>query len=855
MLRLREMFFGTRSADPILVLRGRVERFRDLIERNNRVLELMADAEEKLSGEYIFDTRYLHRLDAELADAVHAVVQDISQINPKYRLALESAFQRIRSHVTAALGEGDEMSPCPVCVQLERIGSDEAPWAGGKMARLGDLRSRPDIPIPPGFVVTATAFEGILSHPSITQLIDAVDSPHTDLSAACAELQARLKSSPFPEKVAKEIKNCLKPFGRRTRFAVRSSAIGEDGEFSFAGVYATVMNVPSDRVIEACRRVVASLFSEQAVLYRRSHGLPLKGAAMAVGCMRMIPAVAGGVLYTFDPGDPTSDAMLISASWGFGKTVVEGAGPADHFLVARQPPHRVLETVIAEKDSQFLAEAAEGLRRTAVSAGVRAEPSIGDSELRRLATIALGVEHYMRAPQDIEWALDKRGALWILQARSLRLDSSPAERTGEPEAAVAGYPVLMQGAGVVACRGIAAGRVAMVDQTASLKNIPSGSVLVTQSASPGLGRLLPAAAALIADSGSSAGHLAALAREYRVPAVMATGVASRILAPGMEVTVDAEENVVYAGRVEGLIRRGLPRGDHYEDMREFRTLRGMLKFVTPLNLRDPSSPRFTPEQCSSYHDIIRFAHEKAVLGLSDPGNFNWRKARRRLRRVVLGIPLELSIIDLGGGVAEDVPPGDIKPAHLICTPLAILLESLSAPGVWGTQPADMDLRALMSSLTRTRGLTNFGSAEIQNNLAIVTGCHMNLSLYLGYHFNIIDCYLGDSPEDSYMLFRFTGGVSELTRRARRADLLDRILSRYGFAVERAGDLVLARLHGVSAAEMKRRLQMVGRLIGFTRQLDVLLRDEGIVQRLVDGFMAGSVNPAEVLDGKGERFQP
>ena len=106
-----------------------------------------------------------------------------------------------------------------------------------------------------------------------------------------------------------------------------------------------------------------------------------------------------------------------------------------------------------------------------------------------------------------------------------------------------------------------------------------------------------------------------------------------------------------------------------------------------------------------------------------------------------------------------------------------------------------------------------------------------------------------------MLFRFTGGVSELTRRARRADLLDRILSRYGFAVERAGDLVLARLHGISAAGMNRRLQMVGRLIGFTRQLDVLLRNEDIVRRMVDGFMAGSSNPAEVLEGKGEGFQP
>jgi len=100
-----------------------------------------------------------------------------------------------------------------------------------------------------------------------------------------------------------------------------------------------------------------------------------------------------------------------------------------------------------------------------------------------------------------------------------------------------------------------------------------------------------------------------------------------------------------------------------------------------------------------------------------------------------------------------------------------------------------------------------------------------------------------------MLFRFAGGVSELTRRARRADLLDKILCSYGFTVERAGDLVLARLHGVSPADMDLRLKMIGRLIGFTRQLDVMLRDEATKQKMVESFMAGSIDPLTVLEGK------
>lgn len=815
----------------------------------------MADAEEKLSGEYLFDIQYLRWLDTELAGAVSAVTQDLSAITRGHHAALETAFQRVRNRMTAILGEEKRIPTSPLCVKLENLSSDEADLAGEKMARLGELRSRLNIPIPAGFVVTAPLFDSVTRHPAIAPLIDEMDSPDTDLVSRCAELQACLEKIPLPRNVVKAIKSALKSFGRHDRFAIRSSAIGEDGQLSFAGVYTTVMNVAREHVISAYRRVVASMFTERAVLYRRSHGLKVKGSTMAVGCMRMVPAVASGVLYSFDPHDPTSDAMLISSAWGFGATVVEGTGPADCFLVARKPPHRILDAAIAEKINQFIADEASGLRRMPVLPAHRTEPSISDTLLSRLATIALAIERHMRSPLDIEWSLDGQGILWILQARPLKLAPSTIPRPDELAAVVADYPVLMQDTGFVACRGIAAGRVVIVDPTESRENIPQGSVLVTQSATPILVHLLPSAAALIADSGSPAGHLAALAREYRIPALMATGVASQILESGREVTVDTEENVVYAGRVESLIRHGLLQGDRYGDTREFRMLRGMIKFVTPLHLRDPASSKFSPEQCFSYHDIIRFAHEKAVMALSDQDSFNWRQAHRWLRRVSLNIPLGLSLIDLGGGVAANAPPGDIELAHLTCSPLAILLEALVAPGVWGTRPADIDLKAFMSSVTRSGDLTAFSTLQVRRNLAIVSDRHMNLNLYLGYHFNVIDCYLGDSPEDSYMLFRFVGGVSEIARRVRRAELLDKILCRYGFAVECAGDLVLARLHGVSAEDMKRRLQMIGRLIGFTRQLDVLLHNEDIIQKMVDCFMDGSIDPLTVLHGNEESFHP
>jgi pyruvate,water dikinase len=832
MLRLIDRMFRTRRPGAMEELRARVGRFRDLVEQNNRVLRLMADAEDRLGGEYPVDRQYLRWLDAELAEAVQTVVQDLSRIAPGRHAALENAFRRIRERILAAERMEAPVHSGPLCVDLGRTGSEDADLVGEKSARLGEVGCRLNIPVPDGFVVTAAAFDGVVRSTGAGALIDNLDP-----DPAATEIRSRLAHGPLPRNLLKAIRSNLKPFGRHARFAVRSSAIGEDGVLSFAGVYSTVMNVPRGGVIAAYQQVLASLFSERALAYRKSHGLPAGQAAMAVACLRMIPAVASGVLYTFDPADPLSDAMLIGAAWGYGTTVVEGSGAADRFLVDRRPPHPIVKAVIAEKTHQLVAAPDSGLRREAVPPGRRTEPCIGAPELAALAAIALAVEGHMRRPQDIEWALDAQGALWILQARPLPPGPSPAVRPGEIAAAVASHPVLMRGAGAVACRGIAAGRVVMIDPAAGGGDAPPGSVLVMRNPSPDLAPLLPSAAALISDSGSPAGHLAALARERGVPALMATEAATRILQPGMEVTVDAEENVVYAGRVEALIRHGLWRADTYADSHELRVLRGMLKFVTPLHLRNPASRRFAAERCSSYHDIIRFAHEKAVMALSDLDGFNWREGRRHIRRLSLDIPLGLSLIDLGGGVAEDAPPGDIDLVNVACAPLAALLGAITAPGVWETRPAGMDLKALMSSLTRSDAVSEFGTAEVRRNLAIVSARYMNLSLFLGYHFNVIDCCLGDRPEDSYMLFRFAGGVSELARRARRAELLDRILTRQGFAVERSGDLVIARLNGIPAGTMERRLRMTGRLIGYTRQLDVLLRNDDVTRTMAEEFLA------------------
>ena len=144
----------------------------------------------------------------------------------------------------------------------------------------------------------------------------------------------------------------------------------------------------------------------------------------------------------------------------------------------------------------------------------------------------------------------------------------------------------------------------------------------------------------------------------------------------------------------------------------------------------------------------------------------------------------------------------------------------------------------MSSATRARVLTLPGAAAVEQNVAIISRHYLNLNLRLGYHFNVVDCYVTERPHQSYILFRFVGGVTDLTRRTRRARVLSKILAHYDFTVDQNGELVVGRLSGVSAQAVTERLQMVGRLIGFSRQLDILLRDEEIGSRLAESFVLG-----------------
>jgi len=839
-----------RGADAVRLLQERLQRFRVVLDENNRVLELIADAEEKLSGEYIFDRQYLKSLADKLAQSTRSLVYSLNAITANRYPELVNGLEIIGAEIQAILNERNSVPGAKLILPLQETNGELAHVVGQKMARLGELRNNGGCRTPEGFVVSAAACQRILDElGAVADLQRWLDLPpdceESDLEQAAASLKKRLARARLPEDVAQAIHAAVATLEKECEgvtLAVRSSALDEDGELSFAGQYRSPLGVTPDRAVPAYLAVLASLFSVEAMRYRRNNHMSPARGLMAVGCLRMVEARAAGVLYTLDPGQPQNDVMLVTASHGLGKIVVEGTGETDRFVLARRQPHEVVSRSLGRKEWMYAPRPGGGVHKVQVPPDRVGAPSISDAKLAELAATALQIEKHMKRAQDIEWALDEQEELYVLQARPLRIDPQGSSGERDLSGIADRYPVLLSGRGEVACRGIAHGHVCLVDQRPQLDKLPDDAILVARYSRPVLAAAMTRARAVITDVGTATGHLATIARELRVPALVDTETATQVLRDGEEITVDAEENIIYQGRVDELIHYNLLDTPAYRDTPEFRLLQRMLRKIAPLHLKDPASSHFTASNCSTYHDVIRFAHEKAVEALTERYPLKAHGLGQSAFRLELPVPLDLLLIDLGDGLVEGVAGQSVVARQVVSAPLRALLDGLTAEGVWSRGPADMDLDGFMSSATRSGDLTGPLAPPPRLNLALVSANYLNLNLKLGYHFNTVDCFMSEQRNANFIHFRFAGGVTEMTRRERRAEILQRILEQHGFLVERKGDLVIGSAKKISREAMVERMQMIGRLIGYTRQLDICLRDDGRVEQLINSFMRGEYSP-------------
>ena len=302
--------------------------------------------------------------------------------------------------------------------------------------------------------------------------------------------------------------------------------------------------------------------------------------------------------------------------------------------------------------------------------------------------------------------------------------------------------------------------------------------------------------------------------------------------------MDAERNVVYEGRIKELLHHQLLERASFETTYEFQLLRRLLKRVAPLTLVDPEAPNFTTAGCRTLHDVLRFIHEKAINALAaiaqDPGTL----MKHGGLRLKADLPLNLMLIDIGGGLKPGPGKGKwVEPGDIRSEPMLALWSGMEGPDVWNTDPIAADFKGLISSVTRTQAMALSGHVLTGLNVAVLSANYLNLKLRVGYHFTVVDASLTSFAEKNSIFFRFIGGATDITRRSRRAVLLGSILEEFGFKVEKKGDLVIARAVNGREEQTRAHLQIIGRLIGFLRQLDILMKDDGAVDHYFNRFMA------------------
>ncbi len=820
------------------------DRFQSVLKRNNEILEIMADMGDKLGGDYVFDRQYIIDISGRLNDQVYKIIYDLNMLSSQKYVDLYHAYERIHAQIQAELEGKIAYADERIVVDYDDITQDDIASVGNKNASLGEMKNVLKLHTPDGFVLTTKAFYDFLVKNGISELLEGANiglgRNRSALEALSREVTERILNGEIPAQIVKEVRNRVAELRSKFKqdklfFAVRSSAIEEDSEHSFAGQYESFLNVPDDKLLDYYKKVIASTYSLRAWEYRLQKGFFEHEISMAVGCQLMIKPRCSGVLYTMDPISSEKDVMVISATWGLGAPVVSGEASADRYHVSRDAPNEVRHMNIVHKPVMLVEKAGGGTEMVEVPDELQHKPCLNSEEIDHLAHVAMLLERYYKRPQDIEWAIDEGGELIILQSRPLKVQLG---YTGEfcmlPDI-TKGQGIIFEGRGDVVQRGVACGTAFVIRDDEDIEKVPFGSIVIARHTSPKLTKAIRKALAILTDIGSPTGHMATVAREFRVPTIVNTGFATRLIRTGEEITVDATQNIVYAGKLKELCLYELTQDEVFEESYEYRLLRRILRKVAPLNLVDPHDERFKPEGCQTYHDIVRFVHEKAVDELIYLSEKSSKWLSSGLKKLDLDIPLGVSVLDIGGGVDESAEGDLIKAGYIRSTPMKAFLKGLCHSGLWGSDPVSVDLGSFMSSLTRTFSSSMATPEQVGKNLVVLSKEYMNMSLRLGYHFNIIDVYISEEVNDNYAYFRFLGGVTDITRRSRRARFIANILEQHDFRVEIRGDLVIGRLKKLPKEEMEKRVILLGGLVAYTRQLDVLMKHDDHVNHYEEEF--------------------
>ncbi|WP_424358846.1 phosphoenolpyruvate synthase [Methanocella sp. MCL-LM] len=497
-----------------------------------------------------------------------------------------------------------------IVVWLSDVRNTDIPIVGGKGASLGEMTNA-QLPVPPGFVVTAQAFRKFITEAGIAdKLFKGIDvnvDDQKELMKAEKFAKDLINNQPMPASIAKDITAAYDTLSKREGgeqyVAARSSATAEDlPEASFAGQQETFLNVRGkEDLLKAVQHCWASLYGARAIYYRVKQKFPHEHVNIAVVVQKMVDADAAGVMFTHHP-TTGENVAIIEAAWGLGESVVSGSVSPDNYEVRSG---RVSKKKIATKQIKIIRD--PRTRKTVkldVEEAKKNVQVLADDQILRLAKLGNIVEEHYGKPQDIEWAYQK-GELYLLQSRPITTIQKREAKGGK----VLGE-IILEGLG--ASPGVASGKVKVVDSMDTLDRVLEGDILVTKMTTPDMVPAMKRSAAIITDEGGLTCHAAIVSRELGTPAVVGTKEATRMLEDGSLVTVDGEKGHVYMGAVKK--EAAAEKAEHAEAAPRMAMIKPITATEVKVNVSIPEAAGRAKDTHADGVGLLRIEH--MILGLN-----------------------------------------------------------------------------------------------------------------------------------------------------------------------------------------------------------------------------------------------
>lgn len=826
----------------------------------NAFQETMTELEYTLCCDHPFG---LYRVRALCTSMATQVFQCIKQLELLDKAPCPTLYQRFGELQKQVAGEVYEPESCllgPFVVPLGQ-GKDAALEALCRenmclidpgTLRVESLRAQFPEAVPQGFVITAAGcqhyFQSNGLQNEINRRIQAAGGlePKT-LSRLSRQLGELVENTPLPDDLRTAV---LEAVGRlRNMYAgcemqllLRGRVWPPDaGESCGVVVWGppVPLHAPDEAVLKAVLGTLARKQYSQTLVYRRARGLTERGTGLCITCMAVAKGCRGGLVQTRAPLQPDSPDSYVYACDGLPQNVEYATMPVHWVRVSHSVPRQV----------------------TMLHTSHPGQPVLDDAIAIRAAELAQAVETAAGCPQVLTWVGTPSGQVLMLMTRPMMSLSDAGDALPLPEHALEQRKDLLLEGGMTVCPGRVCCPAWIARRWEDVRRFPKGAILIVPDDAYIWGSLIDRVAGIIVEQGTQGSRLASLAREFGKPAVFGMQRATEVVENGERVTLCADVCSLFAGKQDALLPRTSPRHDCMPGSPVYRILQNASRRILPLTL-DVDSVDFRADKCATYHDIVRYCHERAVSAMFSLGSEK-KYAPQRVKQLRDTVLKQFWVVNLSDGFAR-TPAGPVIDVQDIASrPMLAIWGGMNAHPWQGPPPVDG--KGFLSVLFEATANPNLDPAAqtayfTEKNYFLISHDYCSLHSRFGFHFVSVEARFSERTSENYLNFQLRGGAADIERRILRVRFVADILWEFGFTPVVHNDAVSATLKGIGAEDGEHLLAVAGYMTIHTRQLDMIMQDAAqvasrreVMLQHCRALYRGEISPRE--DASCQRSQP